>query len=619
MENKTQEQKLKYTGINKLFKSEAVEILFGKISDGTFKEFFDDWKWIFSFSKKYKGIILFYTVLGILSSTLSLGASWVSKNLINIIVGKEVDKLWILVVVFISSTLFSLIVSSVLKRVGLKISIYVHNDIQRTIFNKILDAEWKELNKYPNGDLLNRFGNDTGTVANNAIGWLPNVVISLYSFAITFWLLFKTDPNMAWIAFGSAPFLIFMSKFFMRKLRSYKKKVLELNSQMMSFEVDTFYNFDMIKSFGVSGATSNKLKWWQNKYKNLNLDYNKFEIKANIALSLVGTLVSMLAFGYCLWRLWTNQIQYGDMTFFLSQRSALTSQFNGIIGIIPGMISSAVSARRIRELVDLPKERHNPESYTVVSKRAEKGLTVEMKGVSFAYADNKNVYENGDFLAKPGEIVAVLGPSGEGKTTMLRLLLGLVHPSEGRVIISDEEGNIVDMNADLRQLFSYVPQGNSMMAGTIADNMRLVDENATDEQIIEALKTSCAWEFVSALPDGINTKLGERGQGLSEGQSQRIAIARAVLRDAPIILLDEATSALDIDTEKQLLDNILINCPNKTCIVSTHKKTVLKLCKRVYYIQNKQPQQYNLKPIDEITGMGNIKDIEEIAETDDEY
>ncbi len=589
-----------YTSINKILKINSLQTLIDKWHDGTFRDFFDDWKWIFSFSKKYKWVIIFYTLLGLVGSTLSLAASWISKILINIVVGKQIDHLWVLIVATVCSTVFSLIVSSVLSRLGLKISIYVNNDIQSTIFNKIIDAEWKELNKYPNGDLLNRFGNDTGTVANNAIGWIPNLIITLYSFGTTFLLLFKTDPNMAWIALGSAPVLLIMSRFIMRKMREYKKRVLELNSQMMSFEVDTFYNFDMIKSFGVAGSTEKKLKWWQGKYKEYHLDYNKFEIKANIGVSLLQTAVAMLAFGYCLWRLWTGQIQYGDMTFFLQQRSALTTRFNSLVGTVPGMVSSAISAHRIRELCDLPKEQHDAKALEAISGQAEDGLTVKMSDVTFAYNETKAVYEHGSFVANPGEIVAVLGPSGEGKTTMLRLLLGLIHPSDGTVTISDKDGNVVNMNADLRCMFSYVPQGNSIMAGTIAENMRLVKENATDEEIIEALKTACAWEFIASHPDGIYGKIGERGQGLSEGQAQRIAIARAVLRDAPIILLDEATSALDNETEKRVLENIIYRSPNKTCIVSTHRRSILRHCKRVYFIENKQAKEFIMKPTEEI-------------------
>ena len=167
---------------------------------------------------------------------------------------------------------------------------------------------------------------------------------------------------------------------------------------------------------------------------------------------------------------------------------------------------------------------------------------------------------------------------------MLRLILGLVRPESGRVTLSGSDGMEVEMSADIRQFFSYVPQGNTMIAGTIADNLRMVREDAGDDEIIQALKDACAWDFVSKLPDGIHYSLGERGKGLSEGQSQRIAIARAVLRNAPILLLDEATSALDVSTERQVLKNIITRHPNKTCIVTTHRPSVLNLCQRVYRV-----------------------------------
>lgn len=191
-----------------------------------------------------------------------------------------------------------------------------------------------------------------------------------------------------------------------------------------------------------------------------------------------------------------------------------------------------------------------------------------------------------DFRAAPGEIVALIGPSGEGKTTMIRLILGLIRPEQGETVMIAADGREVVMNAETRHLFAYVPQGNTMLSGTIAENMRVVKEDATDEEIIEALKISCAWDFVKQMPDTMNSPIGERGRGFSEGQSQRLAITRAVLRDAPVLLLDEATSALDVTTERRVLRNIIRQRPNKTCIVTTHRPSVLNLCQRVYRVMD---------------------------------
>ena len=576
--------------------------IINRFYDGTFKDFAGDWKWIFGFSKKYRWIIVLYTVIGVLGSTMSLGASWLGRWLINIIVGKETDKVWLLLGSMIGMTVFSLIISSVNSRIFTRISIYVNNDIQAKIFDSIIDARWKELSRYPSGDLLNRFNNDVGTIAANAIGWIPNLIIQLYTFGITFFALFQTDPTMAWIAFLSAPFLLGMSRYILRKMRSYRQRVLELNSQMIGFEVETFYNFDMIKSFGIFGHYSKKLRGWQKKYKDFNLDYNKFEIKSKILMTLVSTLVSLAAFGYCLWRLWTGQIQYGDMTFFLQQRSSLSSNFNSLVGTIPGMLNSAVSAHRVRELTELPREIHGEAEYEEMKTRADDGIAVKLNNVTFSYnsENGKHVYENAGFTANPGEIVAVVAASGGGKTTLMKLLLGMFDVDSGSVTLVGSDGREVPINADLRKFFSYVPQGNTILSGTVAENMRMAKEDATDEEIIEALKTACAYGFVSELKDGINGKLGERGRGISEGQAQRIAIARAILRNSPILLLDEATSALDVETEEAVLNNIIKAHPNKVIIVSTHRPSALKLCSRIYRISGGSVEETDIEAAREL-------------------
>ena len=310
-ENK--DKKIKYTGINKLFRNDNVQILHDSMRDGTIKEFVDDWKWIFSFSKKYRWIVVFYVFVGILNSTMSIGTAYVGRIMINIIVGQQQEKLWILIAAMVGMLILSLVFSSLSSYINARISIYVNNDMQASIFERIMDARWKELSGYPSGDLLNRFNGDVGTIASNAISWIPNLIVNIYTFIVTLVVLWRMDFGMALIAFISAPFLLGLSRFIMRRMKEYRKRVLELNSQMMSFEVETFYNFEMIKSFGIFGYYSKKLKGWQQKYKKFNLDYNKFQIKSNILLTLVSTIVSSAAFAYCLYRLWTGQIMYGNV------------------------------------------------------------------------------------------------------------------------------------------------------------------------------------------------------------------------------------------------------------------------------------------------------------------
>jgi ABC-type multidrug transport system fused ATPase/permease subunit len=565
---------------------EAAKALFSSWRDGTFTEIIDDWKWIFTYSARYKGAIAFYVILGIVSTTLGLVGSVASKYLIDIITGYKTEKFALLLVIMIGSTIFSLIISSFLSRITTKLSIDINNAIQADIFDKIIDSDWLALSRYHNGDVLNRFNSDVGTVSGNAISWLPTIIIAVYHFIATFFVILHYDVVMAMLAFASAPFLLLSSHYLISKQREYNKKVREMTSKMMHFEVETFYNFDTIKSFGITDKYSAKLRGWQQQFKDVSLKYNMFSIKTNIFMSILGSVIQMTAFCYCLFLLWSHSITYGTMTLFLQQRSALSGAFNRVVGIIPSFLQSSVSAHRIRELVELPKDVHIPESSEMDEFR-EEGYTVRMDDVNFAYLEDQKVITNSDFVANPGEIVALVGPSGEGKTTMIRLVLGLIHPEEGHVTI-EAGGKAVEANANTRHLFAYVPQTNAILTGTVAENLRMVREDATDEELIEALKLACAWDFVSAKPGGLHAVVGERGHGFSAGQAQRLSIARAILAGAPILLLDEATSALDVTTERQVLRNIVQRQPNRTVIVTTHRPSVLNLSQRVYRVMETQ-------------------------------
>ncbi len=551
-----------------------------KKEDGTLKDVWEDWKWILRYTKRYKGAVLFYTLTGIFSSTFSLISAVASKYTIDIITGFQFSRLWLLIVIMVSSSLISISFNALTNRISTKLSVDINNDIQQEVYDHLTRADWMQLNAFSHGDLLNRFNTDIGAVASNAVNWIPTVIISVYQFIATFCVIWYYSPIMALIAISSAPLLLLCSKTMLRIQRRYLKKVRKASSSLMSFEVESFYNLDTIKSFGLSSQYSNRLKDRLADYRDLNLDYNRYSILTSSVLSLLSLLVEFAAFGYCLFQLWTRQITYGTMTLFLQQRSSLTSAFNKLVSIVPNILNASVSCARIRELMDLDQEPFQGEV-----PEFEKGLCVAMNDVDFAYTENRPVIASSAFEAHPGEIVALIGPSGEGKTTMIRLLLGLIHPSAGEITLQDaSDGRTVRADASTRSVFSYVPQGNTILSGTIAENLRMVKEDATDEQIEQALKQACAWEFVSRMEQGIHSKVGEKGKGLSEGQAQRVAIARAILRDAPVLLLDEATSALDVTTERNVLRNIMQNKPEKTIIVTTHRPSVLNLCDRVYRV-----------------------------------
>ena len=564
--------------------SESLGTLVSSWRDGTFSEIWADWKWIWGYTKRYRRAVWFYTILGVASSTLGLVSAVASKYSIDIITGYDSDHLWFIVTVMVASALVGLLLRSVTSRISTKISLRVNNDIQAQVFDRLLGADWRSLNAFASGDLLSRLSTDVGSVSSSAIRWLPDLIVTAYTFAATLAVILHYDWVMALLALASAPFLLLTSRRLIRGMRTHQQEVRQVGSRLMSYETETLHNLDAIKGFGITDRYGRGFRRRQEEFRRASLDYNLFSIRTEILLSLLGSAVQMAAFGYCLYLLWSGKILYGTMTLFLSQGAKLSSAFNALVRTVPSFLSASVSARRIRDLYALEPEPVLPDDG--LDSLASQGFTVAVEDAGYAYVPHQPVLTHADFRAAPGETVALVGPSGGGKTTMIRLLLGLIRPAEGRAYLQAADGRQVEVNAGLRRYFSYVPQGNTLLSGTIADNLRMVKPDASDAQLQAALEAACAWDFVSAMDGGLDASVGEHGHGLSEGQAQRIAIARALLRDAPVLLLDEATSALDVTTERTILRNLTARYPHKTCIVTTHRPTVISLCRRVYQVSS---------------------------------
>ena len=564
--------------------SESLGTLVSSWRDGTFSEIWAVWKWIWGYTKRYRRAVWFYTILGVASSTLGLVSAVASKYSIDIITGYDSDHLWFIVTVMVASALVGLLLRSVTSRISTKISLRVNNDIQAQVFDRLLGADWRSLNAFASGDLLSRLSTDVGSVSSSAIRWLPDLIVTAYTFAATLAVILHYDWVMALLALASAPFLLLTSRRLIRGMRTHQQEVRQVGSRLMSYETETLHNLDAIKGFGITGRYGRGFRRRQEEFRRASLDYNLFSIRTEILLSLLGSAVQMAAFGYCLYLLWSGKILYGTMTLFLSQGAKLSSAFNALVRTVPSFLSASVSARRIRDLYALEPEPVLPDDG--LDSLASQGFTVAVEDAGYAYVPHQPVLTHADFRAAPGETVALVGPSGGGKTTMIRLLLGLIRPAEGRAYLQAADGRQVEVNAGLRRYFSYVPQGNTLLSGTIADNLRMVKPDASDAQLRAALEAACAWDFVSAMDGGLDASVGEHGHGLSEGQAQRIAIARALLRDAPVLLLDEATSALDVATERTILRNLAARYPHKPCIVTTHRPTVISLCRRVYQVSS---------------------------------
>lgn len=572
---------------------EAARILRDHIKKGTFQELLRDWKWILRFNRGRWGAVIGLTLFGLGSSALALISSVLSKFLIDSIAPLNIPSLTRVIPLLIISAALNVGFHALNSRFSAKLSVTMLNHVQTAVFRRLIHAEWMGISRFSSGDLLNRFSSDISTVSNCAITMLPSLIIQVFSICATLGVILYYDPMMALIGCASTPVLFLISHHLIRKQRDHNRALRQTSSEMSSFQSETFRNIDTLKSFGIEDHVADQLQICQEKYRDVMLEHNRFSIQTHALLTTVSTIVQYAALGYCLWQLWNQNIVVGTMFLFLQQRSTLQNAFSSLINLVPRVLSGSIAAERLRELTELPQESDSSaadpcETCTITVDRADIG-----------YESGKPVLTKVSIQAKPGETIALVGPSGQGKTTLLRMLLGLIPPQSGQAYLQTPEQASKPLNSTTRNYFSYVPQGNTLLAGTVAENLRIVKPEATEEEIQCALKNACAWDFVEKLPKGIHSPLGEGGRGVSEGQAQRIAIARALMRKAPILLLDEVTSALDMKTEEDVLQN-LMNL-GLTCIVTTHRPSVLKMCTRVYRVEDHRVTPLNEEEIQHLT------------------
>ena len=551
-------------------------------------EILKDFRWIYGYGLKYKRSIAYFICLGIFGTVFGLAGSVLSKKIIDAVTGYDTGGLMMSIIFYAFFQIFSLGINALNQRVSVGIEIKVDHEIRADIYGKIIDADWESLSKFHSGDLLNRVNSDVSSVASSVIGWIPELITRGFGFVGTFAVIMYYDATLAALALLSAPAVLLASRALTKRMRDYRKQICEMNSETMIFEEESLQNVHLIKSFGVGWLYRDKLAQVQEKRKKIKLSYQSFSIFSGVCMSVLGMLVTGACFGWGVYRLWSGHITFGTMTLFLQLAGMLRGSFSSLIYMVPKAISSATAAGRLMEITSLENERYSFVDEASKLIKENKGVAIRAENITFRYRSGKEVIVGSDFVADPGEIIAVIGSSGEGKTTLFRILLGMVSVCEGSVEIAEMNGGLrVPVSAATRGLFSYVPQNNFMFFDTIAENMRLVNKDATDGEIISALRQACAYEFVQMLPDGIYSKIGENGSGFSEGQIQRLAIARALLSRAPIILLDEATSALDSDTELKILHNVLEMNRHRTLIFVTHRPSILPMCNRVYRIDQK--------------------------------
>ena len=558
------------------------------IRSRTLKEIIKEHLWLSRYSLYYKAEVFWYIFIGILGTVISLGASIVSKYIIDTVTGFNTGGIITALVFFVLMQLFQIFIRAISSRISTKVSLRVNHQIAAQVYDKLLVTEWEALSAYHSGDLLTRLAGDVNTISSSVLGWFPELLTRLLQFFGTLGVILYYDATLALLALISAPITLIMSRYVIKMMRVHNQKMRQLSSEMTIFNEESFQNIQLIKSFDKTDSYREKHRRLQQRINDASMDYNRFSIHKNTIMSLAGTIVSLACFSWAVYRLWSGFITYGTMTLFLQLSGSLTAAFSALAGLIPGAITAATAANRIMAIMDLPVEDHSDsaEVNNFIENHKNSPIKIEAKNLSYYFDDDgSTVLADSNFTADAGQIVAFVGPSGEGKTTLLRLLLGIIRPKSGTLKLCADDGSEINISASTRSLFSYVPQGNTMFSGTVRENLQLICPNATDEQLYEALRLACAEDFILPLPLGLDTPVREQGGGFSEGQLQRLCIARALLSNAPILLFDEATSALDIETEQKVLDNIMHSRKGRTCIITTHRPSVLEISDRIYRIK----------------------------------
>lgn len=516
-------------------------------------------------------------IVGLLSVGVSLTQVWAVKHAIDVASGDEQGNIY-MAVAFMGVLIlidFALNISGIWIRnlLGIK----AQNRMQQRVLDRILRSEWRGKESRHSGDVLNRLEFDVTNVVNFLTETLPSALSVLAMFIGAFSYLASMEWRLAVLVAAMVPLFVLVSKIYIRQMRGLTRQVRDSDSKVQAFMQEITQNRMLVKTLESGGFMINRLESTQSELRRNVVRRTSFSVFSNFILNFGFTLGYLVAFLWAAVRMSAGTLSFGGMTAFLQLVSKIQGPARSLTKLVPAFVSVFTAAERLMELEEDPLE----EQGDPIMLDAPCG--VRLDNVSYAYQDgDSNVIDNLSFDFRPGCCTAILGETGAGKTTLVRMLLALLQPQSGSLHIYNnvEERQLTPR---LRANFVYVPQGNTLLSGTIRENLRLGKHNATDEEMREALIKSCA-EFVFDLPDGLDTACAEKGGGLSEGQAQRICIARALLRNRSVMLFDEATSALDPDTERRLLKNILAS-HDKTIIFITHRLAVVDYCDDVLRVE----------------------------------
>ncbi len=537
--------------------------------------------WIFKRTKRFLPLVALIALIAMVDASIFIALALVSKKLLDIATGATDGNILITGIAIFAVIIGHIILTSTQSFINTLSNAKLVISIRSYMFKNIAKKKYSDISKYHSGELLNRITSDTDVIINSIVSIVPSIASIIAKIIGGMSVLLVLDWRVAVIVFVLGVFVPAIGRILNKKYKVLHKKAQQTEGKSRAFMQECFENIVVVKTFASEAPFSKKLEQFMQE---------NFVIKIKRAILSVVTHMSLYSFftvGYYAIMVWgagniaSGTMTYGTLMAFLQLVSQLRAPLQNVSGILPQYYSALASAERLMELEEIEDDLPSVEDEKLCEiKNNFSGMDV--KDISFAYKDEL-ILKNCSFTAEKGKITAITGESGSGKSTIFRVILGLYNPQEGEILINGD----IKLDTSLRGLFAYVPQGNLVLSGTIRENLTLCNDDVSDDELIKATKAADIYDLIVSLPDGFDTVVTERGGGLSEGQIQRISIARALLTDAPILLLDEATSALDESTETTVLSNIKA-MKEKTVLFVTHRNTSLRVCDKIIRVEDKK-------------------------------
>lgn len=541
-------------------------------------------KWIFKVCQKQVPLMILLVILNAVYGVSSVFFAKFSKNIID---GATQSKDFDIVVKFalcmLGLVVFQMTLNITKNSLSERCSARLEMILKKYLLDLVISKDYQKVTSYHTGDLQNRMFNDVKLVATGFTTIIPEAAYFGAKLLSSLIYLIIIDKIFAliFVVGGCAVFLI--TRLFRKTLKKLHKNVQETEGKTRSFIQEILTNLLVIKAFSVEDRINDTTDELQEYNFGARMKKRNFSICANVGLGAVFSVGTVFAIAFGAYSILFKGMTYGTVTAIIQLVNQVQSPFVSLSGIMPKYYTTLASAERLMELDDLPTETQKNATEIDAGKVYQELKSIDFNHISFKY-DRDIILDNTSLKINKGDFVAIMGISGIGKSTLLKLLLGVFNLNSGSITLETDSDSIpIDKNT--RKMFSYVPQGNMLISGTIRDNITFINQNASDEEIEQAIRISCSKQFIDELPSGIETVIGEKGLGLSEGQVQRLAIARSLLANAPVILLDEATSALDENTEKEFLQN-LKKLKNVTCIIVSHKMAALEICNKKIQIKD---------------------------------